>query len=159
MLQTWSDVHCYLCDSFWHSQQGNVEIGKLPLSQVLLCDDARFKGWLILVPRKNDLKVCCRRQANIFAAWSTVFDIDLKQCIELSIQIRCESETCTPAPTLLPPWAAKEGMTVQEVIDLSEKGQELLWKEVAAALRVIQRAFEVNKLNVSAVGNIVGFHL
>lgn len=41
----------------WHHRQGNVEIGKLPLSQVLLCDDARFEGWLILVPRKRELKV------------------------------------------------------------------------------------------------------
>ena len=44
---------------------------------------------------------------------------------------------------------------LQEVIDLSTESQELLWKEVAMALRVIQKTFTVDKLNVSAIGNIV----
>ena len=44
---------------------------------------------------------------------------------------------------------------MQEIIDLPEGCQEVLWKEVASALRVIQKVFTVDKLNVSAVGNIV----
>ena len=45
---------------------------------------------------------------------------------------------------------------LKEVIDLDSAGQQQLWLEVAAAMRVLQRVFKPDKLNLSAVGNMVG---
>lgn len=44
---------------------------------------------------------------------------------------------------------------VQEVLDLPPEAQEVLWIEVAAAMRAIQAVFKPDKLNQAAIGNLV----
>jgi diadenosine tetraphosphate (Ap4A) HIT family hydrolase len=44
---------------------------------------------------------------------------------------------------------------VKEIIDLSEKQQEQLWKESACVSSALRSGFSPHKLNVAAIGNIV----
>jgi diadenosine tetraphosphate (Ap4A) HIT family hydrolase len=44
---------------------------------------------------------------------------------------------------------------VREVIELSEAQQAALWREVAAAARIIQDLYRPCKINIAAIGNIV----
>jgi diadenosine tetraphosphate (Ap4A) HIT family hydrolase len=44
---------------------------------------------------------------------------------------------------------------VKEIIDLSEKQQEQLWRESACVSSALRSGFSPDKLNVAAIGNIV----
>lgn len=44
---------------------------------------------------------------------------------------------------------------MQEVVDLSREGQQLLWEEVAMASRALQLLFNPHKLNIASLGNVV----
>ncbi|MEY2600263.1 MAG: hypothetical protein RLZZ142_2522, partial [Verrucomicrobiota bacterium] len=44
---------------------------------------------------------------------------------------------------------------VQEIIDLHEKEQPLLWREIHAASHLLRNLFSPDKLNVATIGNLV----
>src|SRR5438128_1975816 len=44
---------------------------------------------------------------------------------------------------------------VREIIDLEEREQAVLFREIATASRLIQSLFQPDKLNVAAIGNMV----
>lgn len=46
-------------------------------------------------------------------------------------------------------------LILQEITDLSAQAQRVLWEEVAAVMRVIERVFQPDKLNQAAIGNMV----
>ncbi len=53
-------------------------------------------------------------------------------------------------------WLLKEASASQEVIELTEADQRLLWEEVGRASRAIKKLFDpACKLNIATLGNVV----
>ena len=106
-----------------------MQVTSLELCQVLLVDDSNYPAWLVLVPRQNGLTVRGRLKGIASAARHTTL---LQTMLVLA--------------------------DTQEVIDLPERDQHLLWKEVARACRALQVIFtqaQECKLNIASLGNMV----
>lgn len=73
------------------------------------------------------------------------FVTDLPLC-----EVRIQNEARFPWILLVP-----KRDNVEEIIDLSVEDQEQLLKELRMASKVMQEAFDADKLNVGALGNIV----
>ena len=108
------------------------------LCQVLLVDDSNYPAWLVLVPQQNGL---------------TVSLLCLKNSFFLQLNYIALSQT------------ALVHVPTQEIIDLPERDQHLLWKEVARASRALKTCFSQApqqgtqyKLNIASIGNMVGGH-
>ena len=73
------------------------------------------------------------------------FVTDLPLC-----EVRIQNEARFPWILLVP-----KRDNIEEIIDLSVEDQEQLLKELRMASKVMQEAFNADKLNVGALGNIV----
>lgn len=73
------------------------------------------------------------------------FVTDLPLC-----EVRIQNEARFPWILLVP-----KCDNIEEIIDLSVEDQEQLLKELRMASKVMQEAFDADKLNVGALGNIV----
>lgn len=73
------------------------------------------------------------------------FVTDLPLC-----EVRIQNEARFPWILLVP-----KRDNIEEIIDLSVEDQEQLLKELRMASKVMQEAFDADKLNVGALGNIV----
>ena len=123
-------MHLYFPVSQYEpSAQGKVLITCFELCQVLLMDDSNFPCWLVLVPQQNGVTVRCRPSIQLPAAIHTALN-------------HCQQ---------------RHPACPQEVIDLPQKDQQLLWEEVARASRALRATFPdpALKLNIGALGNVV----
>ncbi len=84
-------------------------------------------------------------QLNEELAKNSRFVTDLPLC-----EVRIQNEARFPWIILIP-----KRDNVAEIIDLSMEDQEQLLKELRMASKVMQSAFNADKLNIGALGNIV----
>lgn len=84
-------------------------------------------------------------QLNEELAKNSRFVTDLPLC-----EVRIQNEARFPWIILIP-----KRDNVAEIIDLSIEDQEQLLKELRMASKVMQSAFNADKLNIGALGNIV----
>ena len=128
--------------------QGKHEVVRLDLCTVLLMDDVNYPCWLVLVPRRHDIKVHARWMPS-FAA--------LRHAAVLQLHTDAgwlQQNHTFPAQVLPPKQAA--AMHMQEVIELDDKDQRKLWEEVSRVCRALKYTFAPGlKLNIAAIGNVV----